>query len=232
MLIDTHVHLNFPQFKSIDTAELLKRAKENNVDLMINAGSDYQSCIDTIDLANKYSNIYAAIGIHPHHAEEITDDIFLKIEKLSKKPRVVAIGEVGLDYYYDNSKKEAQIHIFKKFIDLASSLDLPLIIHDREAHADILNILKEELKSKKLRGVMHCFSGDVEFAKEILALGFYISFTGPITFKNGYKARETAKSIPIEKLMVETDCPFLAPEPFRGKTNEPAFVRFIAEKLA
>lgn len=250
MLIDTHVHLNFPQFKGQEIKDILNRAKNKNVDLVINIGSDYQSCLDSINIANDFTGVFASLGIHPHHADEVTEDTLTKIKNLADNKKVVAIGEVGLDYFSIDpgtngakmgtgtkgaSPKDIQKEIFKKFITLAHELNLPLIIHDRDAHDDILEILRKATVTNgacHLKGVLHCFSGDTAFAQEILNLGFLISFTGPLTFKNGENIRKVARAIPIEKIMIETDCPFLSPEPFRGKTNEPAYVYYIAEKLA
>lgn len=247
MLIDTHVHLNFPQFKGQDIKDILNRAKNKNVEYVINVGSDYQSCLDSIEIAHKFPNVFVSLGVHPHHADEVGEETLKKIKKLAEDKKVVAIGEVGLDYSRMGTgtpsdsrggacPKDIQKEIFIKFIALAHELNLPLIIHDRDAHEDILEILSSgpiPFASLRYRaGVLHCFSGNASFAEEILNLGFLISFTGPLTFKNADNLREVAKTIPIEKMMVETDCPFLAPVPFRGKVNEPAYVYYIAEKLA
>lgn len=230
MLIDTHAHLNDEKFIS-DQDEVIKRAKQQGLTSIINIGYNRETILQTIDLINKYEFIYAAIGWHPNDAHEMREADLAFIEELSKHQKVLAIGEIGLDYYWDFAPKEVQKKVFKQQINLAKRVDLPIIIHDRDAHQDILTILKEE-NAVKVGGIMHSFSGSLEMARECIEMGFYISFSGPITFKNAKKPKEVAANIPLERILIETDCPYLTPEPYRGKRNEPAYVKYIAEKIA
>ncbi|MFH1406950.1 MAG: TatD family hydrolase [Candidatus Omnitrophota bacterium] len=230
MYIDTHAHLDFADYDA-DREEIIRRAKQSCVEYIINIGTDVESTKKSIALAHKYDFIYASLGVHPHDAGTVSDDVILQLKELARDKKIVAVGEVGLDFHKEYSPKEAQKNAFIKFIRLAGELGLPLIIHDREAHRDTLDILKKELKGP-LRGVLHCFSGSAEFARECVDLGFYISFTCNLTYKNAAKLRETAKAIPIERILLETDCPFLAPQKFRGERNEPAHISHLAEELA
>ncbi|SFF03279.1 TatD family hydrolase [Alteribacillus iranensis] len=230
MLFDTHVHLNIEQFEE-DLLETITRAQENGVTLMNVVGFDHATIKKAIQLAEEYEFIYASVGWHPVDAIDMTPKELDWLKELSSHPKVVALGEMGLDYHWDKSPKDVQKEVFRKQIHLAKEVDLPIIIHDREAHEDIVEILKEE-KAEETGGIMHCFGGDLEIAKQCLDMNFYISFGGPVTFKNAKLPKEVAKEIPLDRLLVETDSPFLAPHPYRGKRNEPAYVRLVAEKIA
>lgn len=228
MLIDTHCHLDFKDFDA-DRDGVIDRAKNKGVVRIINVGSSVEGSHRAVELSKKYDIVYASIGVHPHDASKVTDEVIEEFKTLAKSDKVVAVGEVGLDYYRNLSPKDSQKAAFKKFIHLANSLKLPLIIHSREADADTLNILKSE-KSKDQTSVVHCFSGSRESLKECLDLGLYISFTCNLTFKNAGRLRELAKKAPIERIMLETDAPFLAPEGKRGKRNEPAYLTYLVEE--
>ncbi|SES40657.1 TatD family hydrolase [Salipaludibacillus aurantiacus] len=230
MLFDTHVHLNADQFED-DAEEVIKRAREKGVEHMVVVGFDEKTINKALKLIETYDFLYAAVGWHPVDAVDLTDDYLAWIEELSDHPKVVAIGETGLDYYWDKSPKDIQQEAFRKQIRLAKKLNMPLIIHDREAHEDIVDILKEE-NAEEAGGIMHCFQGDVKMAKQCLEMNFYISFGGPVTFKNAKLPKEVAKEVPLNRLLVETDAPFLAPHPYRGKRNEPSYVKLVAEKIA
>ena len=230
MLFDTHVHLNAEQF-SEDVDEVINRAKAEGVDYMVVVGFDRATIIKAMELVEDYNFIYASIGWHPVDAIDMRDEDLLWIEELAKHPKVVAIGEMGLDYYWDKSPKEIQQEVFRKQIQLAKKVKLPIVIHNREATADIITILKEE-NAAEVGGIMHCFSGSVEVAKECVDMNFYISLGGPVTFKNAKKPKEVAQEIPLDKLLIETDCPYLAPHPHRGKRNEPSYVKLVAEQIA
>ena len=228
MLIDTHAHLTDNRFKD-DLPAVLTRAKAAGVETIINVGYDLASSQQALSLAAKSSRMFATAGIHPHEAAKTTDESFLELRRLAKDNRVVAIGEIGLDYYYNHAPREDQHHVLRKQLQLAQELGLPVILHDREAHRDVLTILQEESAT---HGVMHCFSGDVNFAEECLTLGLHISLAGPVTFKNAKDLAEVAQFVPLDRLLLETDSPYLAPVPHRGKRNEPAHVRVVAEKVA
>lgn len=209
--------------------KLLKNAKKD-LTFLINVGSNILTSKQSIKLAHNYDFIYASVGIHPHDAQKEFDKVE-EIERLALQEKVVAIGEIGLDYYYNDPPKEFQKEVFIKQIRLAKKLNLPIIIHDRDAHGDILDILKQEW-TKDLRGVFHSYSGSVEMAFQAIEMNFYISLGGPVTFKNAKKPKEVVKAVPIEKLLIETDSPYLTPEPYRGKRNTPVYVKFVAEKIA
>lgn len=228
MLIDTHAHIEMKEFDS-DRGDVINRARDAGVRYLISVGANMAGSKKAVGLAEKYENVYAAVGIHPHDVTEMDNSTIQTLRELAKSPKVVAIGEIGLDYFKEFSPKELQIVKFRELLSLAKELNKPVIIHDRDAHEDTLRILKEEGIQN---GVVHCFSGDNEFAKEILKLGFYISFTGVITFPKAEETRSIVDAVPIERMLVETDCPYLAPVPHRGKRNEPAFVREIAKTIA
>jgi TatD DNase family protein len=228
MLIDTHCHLDFRDF-DLDRDSVIERAKEKGVIRIINVGSSIEGSHRAVELARKYDIVYASIGIHPHEADSATDGVIDDLKILGREKKVVAIGEVGLDYYRNSSTKKSQAAAFKRFIGLARQLKLPLIIHSREADSDILEILKTE-KGKDQTGVVHCFSGSKKFLKECLDFGFYVSFTCNLTFKNAKALRELAKFVPIESVLLETDAPFLAPEGMRGKRNEPSYLAYLANE--
>lgn len=229
-LFDTHAHLDFPRFDK-DRDEVIKRAQNKGVKTIVNIGSNMTTSRNSVELSRRYENIYSAIGIHPHDADTFNLNASKKLNKLADNDKVVAIGEIGLDFHYDNSPREKQKQSFRAQLRLAKKLDLPVVIHTRDADKETLNILKDE-KAKDIGGIMHCFASDKKMAKEILDLGFYIAFGGLITFKNLRDLREVVKEVPKDRLLIETDSPYLTPEPHRGKRNEPAYVKFVAEKIA
>ena len=231
MLFDSHAHLNDARFDE-DREALIQKLQEEHVDLVLNPGADIETSISSVELANKYDFIYAAVGVHPHDVKDLDDTAIDTLRKLAtENEKVVAIGEIGLDYYYDNSPREVQKEWFKKQIELANELKLPIIIHDRDAHGDTFEIIKST-KSPEIGCVLHCYSGNVELAREYVKMGCYISIPGTVTFKNNKKTREVAKEIPLEYLLIETDSPYMAPEPHRGKRNDPSLVAFVADKIA
>ena len=230
MLIDTHSHLHDPVFDP-DRDSVIQRARQAGVDLMITIGTDLATSQKAVELAQQYNFIYATVGVHPHEVKTLQDDSYQALEELAKQPKVVAYGEVGLDYYYMHSPKDLQQKHFREQVRLARSLGLPLVIHTREAPEDTLTVLKEE-KAEEIGGVFHCYTGDLATAKAALNMGFFISFSGILTFPKTMELQAVAREIPVESLLVETDCPYLAPIPYRGKRNEPAYVRHVAERLA
>jgi len=231
-LIDSHCHLDMNSYEE-DLDELLGRAQKQSVQSIISIGIDEQSSIAAIKLAHKYPFVKATVGVHPHDVEQIDSGTYSRFKKLVEKNReqVVGYGEVGLDYVKNYSPKSLQIQTFEEQLHLAKELALPVIIHDREAHDDCLSLLEAAAPFPQ-GGVMHCFSGDNSLAEKVLALGFYISIPGVVTFKNGLELQEIAKTIPLESMLLETDGPFLSPVPWRGKRNEPAYVAYTAEKIA
>ena len=232
-LIDTHCHLDFPEFDQ-DRPDVIKRARKAGVAYIINIGTSVRTTKLSVELANKNPMIYTSLGIHPHHAKEVGGKVPEEIKAFIKNKKVVAIGEVGLDYYRNLSPKDLQKKLFIDSIKLAIDNNLPVIVHARDAGKDALEILKDQSqKSKsKLRGVMHCFSADEEILKKYLKLGLYISFTCNLTFKNARNLRELAANVPSERLLLETDAPFLAPQEFRGKRNEPAYLMHLVKTLS
>lgn len=230
MLFDTHVHVNAEQFNE-DLEDVIERAKEAGVNNMVVVGFDRPTIIRAMELIEAYDFMYAAVGWHPVDAIDMTEEDLLWIEELSNHPKVVAIGEMGLDYHWDKSPKDVQMEVFRKQIRLAKKVGLPIIIHNREATADIVKILKEE-EASEVGGIMHCFSGSAETALECINMNFYISLGGPVTFKNAKKPKEVAAAVPLDRLLIETDCPYLAPHPYRGKRNEPSYVKLVAEQIA
>ncbi len=230
MFIDTHVHLNADQYEE-DLQEVINRALEAKVEKMVVIGFDRKTIERTMELIGQYDFIYGVIGWHPVDAIDCTQEDLEWIEELAAHPKIVGIGETGLDYYWDKSPKDVQQVIFRKQIQLAQKINLPIIIHNRDATGDVVKILHEE-NAASVGGVMHCFSGSVETARECIAMNFMISLGGPVTFKNARSPKEVATEIPLEHLMIETDAPYLAPHPYRGKRNEPAFVPLVAEEIA
>lgn len=230
MYIDTHVHLNADQYDE-DLQDVIERALEAKVEKMVVVGFDRKTIERAMKLADEFDFIYAVIGWHPVDAIDCTEEDLQWIEQLAAHPKVVGIGETGLDYYWDKSPKDVQQELFRKQIHLAQKLNLPIIIHNREATGDVVKILREE-NAATVGGVMHCFSGSVETARECIEMNFMISLGGPVTFKNARMPKEVAKEIPLEYLMIETDAPYLAPHPYRGKRNEPSFVPLVAEEIA
>jgi TatD DNase family protein len=230
-LIDTHAHLDGHEFSN-DFTEMLKRAKEAGIGRIITVGTDLESSHAAYKIADQYEHIYCAVGIHPHDAARVTEKCYDIIKKLaSSSAKVVAIGEIGLDFYRDRSPREVQEEVFRRFIRVAREVALPLVVHDRDAHDRVMGILKEE-GAAQVGGVLHCFSGDPEMARECVDMGFYISIPGTVTYSNNENLRQVIASTKIEHLLLETDCPYLSPVPHRGKRNEPAYVRITAEKVA
>ena len=231
MFIDSHAHLTFPELK-IDLPEVIRRAKDANLSAIINIALDDNALATSLKMAEEFPGyIFNAYGLHPHDASGWKDEIAQKVRALAKEKKLIAIGETGLDYHYMLSPIERQKEIFRKFLQLAQELNLPAVIHSREATKDTLAIIHEENQGK-LQGVLHCFNGDMELAKQALDTGLHISFTGNITFPKAHSIRQAAKEIPLERIMIETDCPFLAPQSFRGKRNEPAYVAEVAKQIA
>jgi TatD DNase family protein len=230
MLIDTHCHLDFKDFDN-DRDLVLSRSRDHGISIIINVGSSIEGTKRSIEIAEKNDFVYAAAGIHPHEGDRIKENTLNLFTGFLKKPKVVAVGEIGLDYYKNISSKENQKRLFIRLLEMAKNADLPLIIHNREAHKDIMAILKEIMGSH-INGVMHCFSGDEKFLKECMDAGFFISFTCNITFKNASRLRQIAGLVPMDRLLLETDAPFLAPQDFRGKRNEPMYVKYAAEEIA
>lgn len=230
MFIDTHVHLNADQYEE-DLQEVIDRALEAKVERMVVIGFDRKTIERTMHLIEQYDFVYGVIGWHPVDAIDCTQQDLEWIEQLASHPKIVGIGETGLDYYWDKSPKDVQQELFRKQIQLAQKINLPIVIHNRDATGDVVQILREE-NAASVGGVMHCFSGSVETARECIAMNFMISLGGPVTFKNARLPKEVATEIALEHLMIETDAPYLAPHPHRGKRNEPAFVPLVAEEIA
>ena len=229
MLIDTHAHLQWASFDK-DREKVIDRARKANVKYIVNIGFDVDGSRIAIELAEKHKGLYATIGIHPHNASQLNENVLDRLRKLSENPKVVAIGEIGLDYYRNLSPRHTQKKGFEAQLFLAEELELPVAIHDREAHADTLKMLSKY--KGKIKGIMHCFSGSKEMAEQCVKFGFCISFAGPVTFPNSHRLQEIAKWIDLNKILLETDSPWLAPQDMRGKRNEPAFLPFIAKKIA
>ncbi len=232
-LADSHTHLEFPQFDE-DREQVFERAWVSGVRhlVAIGSGTGPHRLRAGLEMAEGRDWVYPTIGIHPHEARLATDSHFLELEQLAKDQRVIAVGEIGLDYHYDHSPREVQQTVFRRQLDLAAANRLPVVIHCREAWPDCLRILQEHWKSTGLGGIFHCFSGSFEDAQRGIDAGFYISFAGTLTFPKTASLRDVAARIPSDRLLIETDCPFLAPVPKRGKRNEPSFVQFVAEQLA
>lgn len=230
-LVDTHTHLNDAKFAGEEQAAI-ERANLAGVTKIINMGDTMASSTKAVNLARQYDGVFAGVGIHPEEAYEMTQQDDDVLAAFATEPKVVAIGEIGLDYYWekDEAKRLLQQRIFIRQLDLARNLHLPVCVHDREAHGDTMAILKKE--GQGISGVMHCFSGSMEMAQELLKMGWYIGVDGPLTFKNAAKLPAIVKSFPLERILLETDAPYMAPVPMRGKRNEPAFIRYIGEKVA
>ncbi len=228
MYFDTHAHLDDDKFNS-DREDVIKQIQKDGVSLLVNIGADMESSYKSVFLSKKYDFIYAAVGVHPYDAPLLNETNIEELRRLAENEKVVAIGEIGLDYHFPDTDKEGQKEGFRKQLQLAKELNLPYIIHDRDSHKDSYDIIKE---SGYYNGVMHCFSGSSEFAKQMLSLGLYISFAGTVTFKNANKVKEAAKVVPLDKLLIETDCPYLSPEPFRGQRNNPSMVKYTLSAIA
>ncbi len=230
MLIDSHAHLEMPDFKK-DLEAVIQRAKDSGVEYLFTVGTEEKDWKKALEIAHSHPSVYAILGVHPHHAKEIDDRTYPLLTKLCRDGKVKAYGEIGLDFFRNLSPPDVQLKRFREQIGLAKELGLPIVVHDREAHRETLEILQSE-KAEACGGIIHCFSGDYEMAEVCIDMGFYISIPGTITFKNAEGLREIVRKVPLESLLVETDAPFLTPEPFRGKRNEPGYVRYTAEKLA
>ena len=228
MLFDTHAHFDDPQFDS-DRDEVIKSLADDGVTRVMNIGANMETSKKAIEIANKYDFIYATVGVHPCDTYDMTDEDIERLRIMAKNnPKVRAIGEIGLDYHFDDTKPDIQKEWFIKQLHLAKELNMPVVIHDRDSKGEAIEILKREGISN---GVMHCFSGSAETARELVKMGFMISFTGVLTFKNARRAVEACRSIPIERLMIETDCPYMAPEPHRGERNYSGYVKYVARKM-
>lgn len=228
-IFDTHAHYDSDSFDE-DREAVIKELKENGVIGILNCGSDLYGLRKSVELAKNFDMFYAAVGIHPENADEFNEEVIKEIREYVKYEKVKAIGEIGLDYYWEeNPPKEVQKEVFRAQMKLADELNLPVIIHDRDAHGDTLEIMKE---FPNVIGVVHCFSGSVEFAKECIKLGYYIGFTGVLTFKNAKKLVDVCREIPADRMLVETDCPFMTPVPFRGKRNKSDYIEYIIDKMS
>ena len=229
MIFDSHAHYDDEQFDE-DREELLLSMKEHGVGAIVNVGSTLSSCEKVVALAKKYPHVYAAVGVHPDEVGSLNEETFAFVKEQCQKGKVVAVGEIGLDYYWDNESHDVQKKWFVRQLQLARELCLPVSIHSREAAADTLEIMKEH--AKDLKGVIHCFSYSLEMAREYVNMGFYIGVGGVVTFKNGRKLKEIVEEIPLDKIVLETDCPYLAPVPYRGKRNDSMYLSYVAEEIA
>lgn len=227
MIFDTHAHYDDEAFDQ-DREEVLKKVQVAGVTRILNCSSNMESSLKTLELVKKYNFIYGAIGVHPQDAGEVSANIN-KIGDMLNNNKIQAVGEIGLDYYYEGYDRDLQIRAFREQMDIAKQLNLPVVIHDRDAHEDTLRVIKE---FKGVHGVLHCYSGSLEFAREVLKLDYYLGFTGVVTFKNAKRAVEVAREIPIERLLIETDCPYMAPTPHRGERNDSSYLTHIIEKIA
>ncbi len=228
MLFDTHAHLNDAAFDG-DRDELIAGLQDKGVGFVMNAGCSLQSSKECVALAEKYPFLYASVGSHPDAADEVCEDLMEIYLQMSKHPKVKAIGEIGLDYYYEDFDRQIQLRAFEMQMELARQADLPVIVHERDAHGDGMDMVQ---KFPDVTGVFHCYSGEAEMAQQLVKKDWYIGFTGVLTFKNARKAVETARIIPIERIVLETDCPYMSPEPYRGKRNDPGRLCYMAQKLA
>ncbi len=234
MFIDSHAHIDGPEF-DVDREEMIERARSAGVSVILNVGTGdpHSGAVErAVELGKKHDSIYTAIGTHPHDARHYNDEAEKKIKKLIQTDRVVGWGEIGLDFHYDNSPREVQVDVFKRQLRAARECDLPVIIHTREAEAETIDILRGEYAGAERRGVFHCFSGSMDLAQQAIELDFMISFSGIVTFKKADELRAIAKQVPLDRLLIETDCPYLTPIPYRGKRNEPAYVVEVARSLA
>lgn len=228
MIFDSHAHYDDEDFDE-DREQVLKEVYESGVAYIVNAGASMESSRKAVELADKYAFLYAAVGVHPQDADTFSSSASDRLKELASHKKVVAIGEIGLDYYYEGPDRELQKEVFEEQVKLALELNLPIIVHDRDAHRDTFDIIKKYSKNG-LRGVLHCYSGDVELAREYIKMGFYLGFTGVITFKNARKSVDVLKSIPLDRVLIETDCPYLAPVPYRGKRNDSRYLKEVAQK--
>lgn len=230
-MIDSHAHLDDEAFDE-DRDEVINGLYENGIDFIVNIGCDLKSSEKCFELSEIYENIYATVGVHPHDAKTYDDDLEKRLIELAGGKKIVAIGEIGLDYFYDNSPRDVQKEVFKRQLALAGKLNKNVVIHSREASQDTFDILKDAHEKYDFTAVIHCYSQSVEMLKEYLKMGDYISLGGAVTFKNSKNPKEVAKVVPLERLLLETDCPYMTPVPFRGKRNEPKYVNLVAEYIA
>ena len=230
MLFDTHAHYDDERFNE-DRYDVINKAHESGILYILNASSNIATAVESIALTQAFSFVYAAVGIHPHNVQQIKSDTIATLADFASDNKVVAIGEIGLDYYYDSSPREIQRHWFAMQISLARNLKLPIIVHNRDAHEDIMKVIKNE-NARDVGGVFHCYTGSIEMARELLNNNFLISIGGAVTFKNAKKLIEVVKYVPLDRLLIETDCPYLTPEPHRGKRNDSSYIRLVAEKIA
>ena len=228
MFFDSHAHLDDRRFDD-DRAQILEDLKNHGVGLVMNVGCDLTSSLASIRLAKTYPFLYAAVGSHPDDAEAVNDNLIAMYRQLAQEEKVKAIGEIGLDYHYEDPPRAVQLPAFRAQLELARELDMPVVVHEREAHADAMELVRE---FTDVRGVFHCYSGSLEQAKELVRRGWYIGFTGVITFKNARKAVEVAQWMPLDRILIETDCPYMAPEPWRGRRNDSRYVPLMAKKIA
>ncbi|OGW88548.1 MAG: hypothetical protein A3A73_00805 [Omnitrophica bacterium RIFCSPLOWO2_01_FULL_50_24] len=229
-LVDTHVHLHFPDFQS-DVDQVIERAREGGVRFFVNVGTDVESSRAAVQLSERYDFVYATVGVHPHDAKNVTPDGMRELKELAKHPKVVAIGEVGLDFYRNLSPEHIQRDVVIQFFELAKEMKLPLVLHLRDAHEAALRLLEAHFKPP-IRAVSHCFSGSREIMERFISLGLYISFAGPVSYKKNDALRDAVRACPLERLLLETDAPYLAPQAYRGKRNEPAFMIETAKWVA
>ena len=229
MIFESHAHYDSEQFNE-DRHELLMSMPVRGIGTIINSGANWNSVTEVVEMAAKYPHVYAAVGMHPDEVGDLNEERFEFMKSQCQKDKVVAVGEIGLDYYWDNEAHDVQKKWFIRQLDLARELDLPVIVHSREAAADTLEVMKEHAKG--LRGVIHCFSYSKEMAQEYVKMGYYIGVGGVVTFKNAKKLKEVVETIPLERILLETDCPYLAPTPFRGKRNSSEYIPYIAEEIA
>lgn len=234
MYVDSHSHIEMNEFNQ-DRDEVMQRAIDAGIDVIVDIGDgdvSHDSHSAAFRIAEQYPFIFTTVGVHPHEARLLDDKLYSRLAEMAQHPKVIAVGEVGLDYHYDHSPREIQRHAFRKQLRLARERELPVVIHTREAEADTIAIISEEWSGSAKAGIAHCFTGTRWLADAAVELGFYISFSGVVTFKNAADLRETAAALPLERILIETDCPFLAPEPYRGRRNEPAYVVETARRLA
>ena len=228
MFFDSHAHLDDRRFDD-DRAQILEDLKNHGVGLVMNIGCDLTSSLASIRLAKTYPFLYAAVGSHPDDAESVNENLIAMYRQLAQEEKVKAIGEIGLDYHYEDPPRAVQLPAFRAQLELARELDMPVVVHEREAHADAMELVRE---FSDVHGVFHCYSGSLEQAKELVRRGWYIGFTGVITFKNARKAVEVAQWMPLDRILIETDCPYMAPEPWRGRRNDSRYVPLMAKKIA
>ena len=230
IVIDSHAHLEMPEFDE-DRSEVITRARENGIGYIVTVGIDIATCRKALALADAFDTIYAIVGVHPHNVKHIDGKTYTQLKEFVQHEKVRAVGEIGLDFYRNLSPRDVQMKRFRELISLAREVKLPIVVHDRDAHDETLSILKEE-KAFEVGGVLHCFSGDYGMAAQCFDMGFYISIPGTVTFRNAHALQEVVRRSPLERMLIETDAPFLTPVPFRGKRNEPSYVRFVADTIA